>query len=165
MSALLDADEPIALVVASRADAYGLTRARRKGVETLVLDKKIDWTLLLETLHARKITHIFLTGFMKVVPAEFLKSWAKPILNVHPSLLPAYPGLKSLERARADRAAIGATVHQVVADVDAGPTVVQKTIWRVGEYDGVSPENLEFSLHAGEYELVRRAVKVASCWT
>lgn len=176
MSALLDLREEhhVALVVSSRSDAYGLTRARRLGIETLVLDKKIDWTKLLEVLEERGITHIFLTGFMKVITKEFLQAWKKPILNIHPSLLPNYPGLRSVERAVADGAAVGVTVHKVIADVDAGDIVLQKTVHTptslaVGDgsaHHNVSgPDDILFQVHVAEYDLVRRAMKVASCWT
>ncbi len=167
MSALLDQPEgaSVALVVSSRPDAYGLLRARRLGIETLVLDKKIDWQKLLQDLKDRQITHIFLTGFMKVVSDAFLKQWNKPILNIHPSLLPAYPGLKSLERAQADRADIGVTVHRVIADVDAGAIVAQKKVLSFTEYSVLPQEEIEFYMHLAEYDLVRQSYKEASCWT
>lgn len=118
-----------------------------------------------QDLKQRHITHIFLTGFMKVVPKDFLEKWNGPILNVHPSLLPKYPGLKSVERAMADQADIGVTVHKVTADVDAGETVAQKTVLKFEEYSRLSAEQVEFALHLTEYELVRKSFKVASCWT
>jgi phosphoribosylglycinamide formyltransferase-1 len=151
--------------VSSRPDAYGLTRARRSGVETLVLDKKINWQKLLADLRERHISHIFLTGFMKIVAKEFLREWQKPILNVHPSLLPLYPGLKSVERAMRDQADLGVTVHKVIADVDAGETVEQKTVLKFSDYSKMTMEQIEFAMHLTEYELVRKSFKVASCWT
>lgn len=164
MSALLD-NEPgnIGLIVSSRSDAYGLKRATRLGYETLILDKKVDWNKLHQDLEQRQITHIFLTGFMKVVPKEFLALWNKPIFNVHPSLLPKYPGLKSVERAISDRADIGVTVHKVIADVDAGETVAQSVALKFDEYSSMTKEMVELALHLTEYRLVRQVHKAVSC--
>lgn len=167
MSALVDLREehPVGLVVSSRRSAYGLTRARRLGIPTLVLEKKTDWKKLYDELESRGISHIFLTGFMKVIPREFLTLWSKPLLNIHPSLLPSYPGLMSMERAHADGAALGVTVHRVIADVDAGEILWQKKIAAAADPHSLSLEEIREKMHFAEYELVRKAMKVASCWT
>lgn len=167
MAALLDErfDSSIELIVSSKPDAYGLALARRRGVAVKCLDKKIDWQDLLKSLEERGITHIFLAGFMKVIPAEFLQQWGKPVLNVHPSLLPAYPGLNSIRRAYEENADMGVTVHKVIGDVDAGPVILQKKVFNAGEAANLSPEQAEFRVHLAEYELVRKALKAVSCWT
>lgn len=76
MSALLDQkwDLDIALVVSSSSQAQGLSRARRSGIPTMTLDAKIDWQKLTSELQRLKVTHLFLLGFMKIVPAAFLKT-------------------------------------------------------------------------------------------
>src|SRR5688500_7867576 len=88
MQALLDlpANVRCVLVVSSKANAPGLLRARRQGIPTLVLDKKIDYEALHLELLKRKIERIFLAGFMKVVPASFIEKWQGKIVNLHPSL-------------------------------------------------------------------------------
>ena len=87
------------LVVSSRAEAYGLEKAKRFGVETLILDKKIDWEELHTNLESQGIDVLFLAGFMKIVPGSFVDRWKGKLFNLHPSLLPEYKGLKSIERA------------------------------------------------------------------
>lgn len=166
MSAVLDQKldaGSVALVVSSSSANFGLKRARRLGIRTLVLDKKIDWSKLQDSLLEFNITHIFLLGFMKIVPQSFLDFWQRPILNVHPSLLPLYPGLAALQRSFDDNAPLGVTVHQVIPDVDAGAIVLQKRITKASE--GVSYKDIEQRAHQLEYQVVRRSVKVASCWT
>jgi phosphoribosylglycinamide formyltransferase 1 len=161
MSALLDQkwDLDIALVVSSSPKAQGLKRAQRSGVPTVTLDAKIDWHQLTADLQRLRITHIFLLGFMKIVPPEFLKSWTGVILNVHPSLLPHYPGLKSIERAYHDGADMGITVHHVNEQVDAGHVVLQKTVVPGNLVKNLSLESAEAKMHQAEYALVRRAVE------
>jgi phosphoribosylglycinamide formyltransferase 1 len=166
LAALIDSRPmDIGLVVSSHAGAEALLKARRAGIPTFVLEKKIDWQGVLNTLSDFKITHIFLLGFMRVVPVSFLEHWTGPILNVHPSLLPNYPGLNSLSRAYDDGAAIGATVHRVVAAVDAGETVFSKQVFGPGEAREKSLEEVEFYMHLAEYELVKKSFQAASCWT
>jgi len=167
MSALLDLNEehPVGLVVASKASAPGLARARRRGIPTVILEKKPDWQKLLQKLEDLNITHIFLTGFMKVVPEEFLRAWKKPILNVHPSLLPKYPGLRAIDRAKENNDDIGVTVHNVIPAVDAGETVRQRKVFLKNTYSHLSLEQIEFYMHLTEYDLVRQSMKEASCWT
>ncbi len=163
MSALLDQkwDLDIALVVSSSLKAQGLKRAQRSGIPTIVLDAKIDWQKLAAELQRLRVTHIFLLGFMKIVPPEFLKTWAGVILNVHPSLLPHYPGLKSIERAYHDGADMGITVHHVNEQVDAGHVVLQKTVFPGRLVKNLSFESAEQKMHQAEYALVRRAVERA----
>lgn len=115
-------------VVSSKLSAPGLLKARLRGVPTAVLPQKIDWKWLDQELRKRNITHVFLAGFMKLIPAEFVDQWAGRILNIHPSLLPAFPGLQAMEKAFEVRAPLGVSVHQVVAEMDAGPLIYQKQI-------------------------------------
>lgn len=167
MSTLLDQKQyagSIALVVSSSTENFGLKRARRKGIPTLSLDKKIDWNKLTDQLHQLNITHIFLLGFMKIVPQSFLEKWTRPILNVHPSLLPSYPGLSALERAYQDQAPMGVTVHKVIPAVDAGEILLQKNINVNYTLKEGSISHWEQKIHELEYDLVRKSVKVAACW-
>lgn len=110
----------VGLVVSSRAQAVGLFRARRAGVPTLLLPKDIDWETLNHSLKSRRIDRIFLLGFMRILPEHFLKHWQGRIWNVHPSLLPRYPGAKALERSLADGADVGVSIHDVIPEMDAG---------------------------------------------
>lgn len=118
----------IAVCVSSRRKAYGLKRARRLGIETLVLDSQVQWSALTEFLKARKVNRIFLLGFMKIVPAEFVRHWTGRMWNLHPSLLPAFPGLEAIEKSYNANGPMGVTIHEVTAEMDAGPICLQKKI-------------------------------------
>ncbi len=168
MSALIEQrldNAQISLVVSSNAHSYGLLRARRHGIAVRVLEPKVDWQRLANELDRCGITHIFLVGFMKIIPQTFLQVWQKPILNVHPSLLPEYAGLNSIQRAYADKNAVGVTVHRVIADVDAGEHVLQRVVVDKESVAAMPLARVENLTHWTEYDLVRRSFKVASCWT
>lgn len=126
--ALLDViDEvPVSLVVSSRGDVWGLRRAERAGVPVLVLDKKVDWQALLHELDRHRISHIFLLGFMKLIPPEFLRGWMGKIYNLHPSLLPQFPGMHAIEKSFEAGQQMGVTVHAVTEEMDAGERCLQK---------------------------------------
>lgn len=167
MSAVLDQrleKGTIALVISSSPKSYGYLRALRLGIPAIAFDKKIDWDEVLIQLQKYQISHIFLLGFMKIVPHTFLKKWQKPILNIHPSLLPNYPGLESIRRAYDDSSDVGVTVHEVIADVDAGKIIMQKRVTEASNTKSFAFESLEQSVHFAEYDIVRKSIKVASCW-
>lgn len=161
MSVLLDQkwDLDVALVVSSKESAPGLKRARRAGVKTVVFSFPADWSRVVEELKKQRITHIFLLGFMKIVPSDFLKQWSQPILNIHPSLLPQFPGLDSVRRAYETSCAVGATVHHVTDVVDAGAIVLQKTSVSKEDIKKLSLDLVEKKNHRTEYFLVRQAVE------
>lgn len=125
LQALLDLapEVDIRRVYSSSPKAAGLRRARRSGVPARVLKSPIDWEALDRELRQAGIECLFLAGFMRLVPESFVNVWRGRILNVHPSLLPAYPGLKSFERSWSDGAPVGASVHVVVPELDAGPVL------------------------------------------
>ncbi|MES2854261.1 MAG: formyltransferase family protein, partial [Bdellovibrionota bacterium] len=120
-SLLLNTDFDIRLVVSSSDSAEGLLKARRAGVptriaptkRTLTGKTKLDFEKLSEELAQCGITHVLLAGFMKIVPASFVSRWNGKILNLHPSMLPLYPGLDSIQNAFAAGADMGVTVHEV----------------------------------------------------
>lgn len=129
LQTLLDrAHDPLPLIVfSSRKDVPGLSKARRMGIPVQVLDKKINWEALHQDLIHSRIQRIFLLGFMRLIPESFVNLWENKILNLHPSLLPSYPGLQSFERAWQDKSSLGATIHQVTAELDAGQIVKSKS--------------------------------------
>ena len=129
----LNAD--IAIVISNRADAQGLERARRAGIEALHLDHRAyssraeyDSALVAE-LRRREVKLVCLAGFMRLLSREFIDAFPNAILNVHPSLLPAFPGLDAQHQAWEHGVKVsGATVHFVTADLDAGPIVLQSAV-------------------------------------
>ena len=142
MAALIEAakidDYPaeIALVVSNRADAAGLSRARGHGVATALIDhrefgedREAFERALDEILHANRIEIVCLAGFMRVLTPWFVGRWSGRLLNIHPALLPHFKGLDTHRRAIAAGAKRhGATVHFVVAEIDAGPVIAQEAI-------------------------------------
>jgi phosphoribosylglycinamide formyltransferase-1 len=125
----------IAVVVSNRADAAGLDRARAAGLVTLVLPHggfstraAFDRTLA-EELVARRIDLVCLAGFMRLVGPDFLDRFPNAVLNIHPSLLPAFPGVAAQRQALNHGVKVsGVTVHFVTTDLDAGPIVMQRVV-------------------------------------
>jgi phosphoribosylglycinamide formyltransferase-1 len=142
MAALIEAakapDYPaeIALVVSNVPDAAGLARAAREKIATAVLDHKpfgkdraAFEVALQRILEAARIELICLGGFMRLFTAPFVQRWQGRMLNIHPSLLPSFPGLDPHGQAlRAGVKISGATVHFVIPETDAGPIVVQGAV-------------------------------------
>jgi len=141
MEALIEAarspDYPaeIALVLSNRPEAPGLTLAKARGVPTAAVDHKIyagreEFERAMQiVLEAHAIEFICLAGFMRLLTPWFIGRWAGRMLNVHPSLLPAYRGLDTHARALADGVKIhGCTVHFVVPQIDEGPIVAQSAV-------------------------------------
>ena len=128
-------DARIALVVSNRPEAPGLDHARRAGIETLVVDHRqfktradFDRTVAAE-LKARDVVLVCLAGFMRLVGPEMLEAFPEAVLNVHPSLLPAFPGVNAQQQALEHGVKVsGATVHLVTKELDAGPIVVQACV-------------------------------------
>jgi len=128
LQALLDQPELISvkLVVTNKKKCAAILKARRYGISVLYLKPGMSFQELSEQLLKKRITAIFLAGFMKIIPVDFLKDWEGRIFNIHPSMLPAYKGLQAFERALEDGAATGASIHHVIEGVDEGELVLQK---------------------------------------
>ena len=130
----LDADHPAeaVLVLSNRADAGGVDKAAARGVPTAVVDHRgFDAREAFESavdaeLRAAGADLICLAGFMRILTPAFVSGWDGRILNIHPSLLPKYPGLHTHARAlEAGDAEHGCTVHEVTGELDAGPILGQ----------------------------------------
>ncbi len=161
LQALLDAQPKISikLVVSSRPDVQGVERAEKAGVPVHVLPKEIDWSSLSSRLKQEKIDRIFLAGFMKVIPASFIEEWPQKILNLHPSLLPNYKGLRAIERSYEDDAAMGVTIHWVTPELDGGPVLLQREVFPKGTARTLSFEDVAHRIHLVENEMVVQAVR------
>lgn len=133
--ALPDFPARIVLVLSNVADAAALARAERAGIPTQVLEHKrfasrreFDAELQ-RHIDAAGAALVCLAGFLRLLSPEFVTHYAGRLINIHPSLLPAFPGLRTHERALAAGVRFtGCTVHFVVADVDAGPIIVQAAV-------------------------------------
>jgi phosphoribosylglycinamide formyltransferase-1 len=141
LAALIDAERAgtlvgtITQVISNRPGAPGLAHAAKAGIATFVVDhraypsREAFEVALRATIDAGRPDLIVLAGFMRVLGADFVEHYAGRMLNIHPSLLPAYPGLHTHRRALADKATRhGCSVHFVTAGVDAGPIVAQAEV-------------------------------------
>ena len=168
LKAIIDAidrrtlDATIAIVISNRADAAGLDHARSAGIETLVIGHRnyasredYDRALVAE-LKKRNVALVCLAGFMRLLSPYFVDAYPDRILNIHPSLLPKYPGLHPQQQALDDGATVsGATVHFVNKDLDAGPIVLQRTVPVV---KGDSADTLAARILAVEHQLYPEAI-------
>jgi phosphoribosylglycinamide formyltransferase 1 len=135
MQSLLDAGLPVSAVISNRADAKGLEVATARGVATRVVEHRafdsrdaFDAELAKEIdVHSPRL--VALAGFMRILTPRFVDRYAGRMLNIHPSLLPAFPGLNTHQRALDAGAKIhGCTVHFVTAELDHGPIVIQAKV-------------------------------------
>ena len=128
-------DAQIVLVISNRADAAGLERAREADIETAVLLPR-DYSArdqydsaVVQMLRAKKVDVVCLAGFMRLVGPSLLSAFADRILNIHPSLLPSFPGLHAQRQALEYGVRVsGATVHLVTAELDGGPIIRQAAV-------------------------------------
>lgn len=153
----------IAAVISNRADAYGLARARAAGLETLVLGHRDfggrdEYDACLATaLKSRGVELVCLAGFMRLVGRALLEAFPNAVLNIHPSLLPAFPGLDAQRQALEHGVKIsGATVHLVTAELDGGPIIVQAAV-PVEENDTV--ETLSARILVEEHRIYPEAIR------
>jgi phosphoribosylglycinamide formyltransferase-1 len=157
-------DASIAVVISNRAGAPGLAWARRAGLETRVMPHD-DWpnrgsydAALVDTLRAHGVDLVCLAGFMRLLSPVFVDAYANAILNVHPSLLPAFPGLDAQRQAWEHGAKVsGVTVHLVNASLDAGPIVLQQAVL-VAPDD--TPEMLAARILLHEHRLYPKAIAI-----
>ena len=128
----------IAVVISNNSEAAGLVRAREAGIQTLVLDHRDKAKFstredydreLVQQLRARQVRLVCLAGFMRLLTKVFLEAFPNAIVNIHPSLLPAFPGMNAQYQAWEHGVKwTGATVHLVTAELDGGPIVLQEPV-------------------------------------
>ena len=125
----------VAVVISNEPEAAGIEKAAAHGIETLILDHREAASRedhdqrLLAALDERRVDLVCLAGYMRLLTPEFLKSYSRRILNIHPSLLPAFPGLDVQRKALEYGVRFsGVTVHFVDAGVDTGPIVLQAVV-------------------------------------
>jgi phosphoribosylglycinamide formyltransferase-1 len=168
MAALIDAciagriEGAVTHVISNRSDAAGLAYAQRNGIATSVVDHRAFASraafeaALAQAIDAGEPDLVVLAGFMRILGADFVQRYAGRMLNIHPSLLPAYPGTDTHRRALADRATRhGCTVHFVTADVDGGPVIAQA---EVPVRDDDDPQSLAARVLEEEHRLLPRVV-------
>lgn len=169
LQALIDAvsagrlDATIAVVISNRPDAPGLDVARRASIETVVLDHR-EWVsrdeydaTLADALRARDVGLVCLAGFMRLVGQPMLNAFPNAILNIHPSLLPSFPGLRAQQQAVNYGVKVsGVTVHLVSGELDGGFIVLQ---YAVPVRDDDSPDKLAARILEQEHVAYPEAVQ------
>lgn len=166
MEALLRAHLParIAAVISNRPDAQGMESARAAGIHTALVDHRLFSTreafdaALMRAIDLHRPDLVILAGFMRVLGDDFVRHYAGRLINIHPSLLPAFPGLHTHRRAiEAGCKVAGATVHFVTPHLDDGPIVIQAAV-------PVLPDDTEASLAARVLEQEHRIYVQAVRW-
>lgn len=166
MQAIVEAKLPlhIAAVISNKPDASGLSYAQAQGIATRVVDHR-DYAsreafdaALMQAIDALKPDLVVLAGFMRILTADFVNHYAGRLINIHPSLLPAFPGLATHEQAlKAGVKIHGCTVHFVTPQVDHGPIVAQSAL-------AVKPDDTPDSLAARVLTLEHRIYPQAIRW-
>ena len=153
----------IAVVISNREAAKGLESARARGLKTVCVpsrgqDRLAYDRLLVEELRRNRVDLVCLAGFMRLLSAEFVTAFPNAILNIHPSLLPAFPGLDAQHQALEHGVKVaGCTVHFVDEHLDAGPIVLQAT---VPVLDDDTVETLSARILAQEHRIYSEAIRI-----
>ena len=155
-------DARVAVVISNKADAYGLERARKAGIPAVHIDpasfgdiRKYNHALR-EALDTHGTQLVVMAGYMRLLGREVLHAFPGAVINLHPALLPAFPGSSAIGDAFAYGVKItGVTVHFADEEFDRGPIIVQEPV-RVDESDTI--ETLEAKIHAAEHRLLPEAI-------
>ena len=170
LQAILDAvqgkrlDAEIRVVISNREEPYGLVRARNRGVATEVVDHRKFPTreaydqVLVEILRARQVELVILAGFMRLLSPVFVRAFPNRIMNIHPALLPAFPGLHVQKKALEHGVRFsGCTVHFVNEECDQGPIIIQAV---VPVYPDDTEESLTARIFKEEHRVYPRAIQL-----
>jgi phosphoribosylglycinamide formyltransferase-1 len=172
MVALVDAvksgeipDSEVAVVISDQPEAAGVAKARERGVETVIIERRgrpreeHDADIIAE-LKKRDVELVCLAGYMRLLSPSFVAAFPDQIINIHPSLLPKFPGLNIHERVlEAGETVSGCTVHFVNEDLDAGLVILQR---EVPVLPGDTPETLAARILSEEHEVYVAAVRLIS---
>jgi phosphoribosylglycinamide formyltransferase-1 len=172
LQAIIDAiaaqelDAKIQVVLSNRADAYGLVRAKKNGIPVAVLDHKqfpsreaFDQAVV-DILRGREVKLVVLAGFMRLLSPVFVSAYSNRIMNIHPALLPAFPGLHVQKKAVEHGVRFsGCTVHFVNEECDEGPIIIQAV---VPVFPDDTEETLAARILAQEHRIYPRAIQLYS---
>jgi len=153
----------IAVVISNRPEARGLELARQRGLNAVCLpskglDREVYDRSVVEELNRSQVDLVCLAGFMRLLSSYFIRQFPNRILNIHPSLLPAFPGLDAQHQALAHGVRIsGCTVHFVDEDLDSGPILIQAA---VPVLDEDTVETLSARILAEEHRIYSAAIRI-----
>lgn len=155
-------DASIELVVSSRESAYGLKRAEAAGIQTLTIsrelyaDPELADEIIASELYSRGVEYVIMAGYMRKVHAPILATFPNRVVNLHPALLPSFPGAHAIQEAY-DRGVkvTGVTVHFANEEYDAGPIIAQRALT---VEEGWTVDELEAHIHEIEHELYPEVV-------
>ena len=169
MAAIVDAvqsgeipDSQVAVVISDKPDAAGLEKARERGIETIVIERRGRTredhdAEIITALKDRNVDLVCLAGYMRLLSQSFVQAYPSRIINIHPSLLPAFPGLDAQKQAvEAGVKISGCTVHFVDEHLDNGPTIIQT---EVPVLPGDTAETLSARILEKEHALYVSAIK------
>lgn len=157
-------DGQVAVVISDQESAFALQRARNEGIEALFLAPGLfsgrdayDREIVAQ-LQKRQVELVILAGFMRLLSSYFVQAFSGRIMNIHPSLLPAFPGLDGVKQALAYGVKVsGCTVHFVDEGLDTGAVILQEA---VNVYDSDTEDSLHQRIHKVEHRLYPRAVQL-----
>lgn len=157
-------DATVELVVSSRPSALGLQRAEKAGIQTLTLSKEIYANpmaadeVIASELYQHKVDYVIMAGYMRMVHAPILATFPNRVVNLHPALLPSFPGAHAIAEAYERGVKVtGVTVHLANAAYDAGPIIAQRP---VAVREGWSVDELEAAIHEVEHVLYPDAIQL-----
>jgi phosphoribosylglycinamide formyltransferase-1 len=159
-------DAEVAIVISDKPDAAGLKEARERGLDILVIERagrtrEQHDREIVSALKTREVDLVCLAGYMRVLSMEFINAYRGRILNIHPSLLPAFPGLNAQQQALEQGAKVsGCTVHFVDETLDGGPIIMQR---EVPARDNDTIESLSNRILVEEHKLYAEAVAMVLC--
>ena len=151
----------IEIVISDQPDAAGLSIAKDRGIETLIIERRGRFRVehdaeIVSELERREVDLVCLAGYMRILSQNFLDSYRGRLLNIHPSLLPSFPGLDAQRQALDNGVKLaGCTVHFVDETLDGGPIIAQRT---VPVYEGDTVESLSARILEQEHQLYPEAV-------
>ena len=153
----------IAVVISDKEDAYGLVRANKHGLQAVFLDpasfpdRAAYDRELVRVLEENGVSLVVLAGYMRLVGPEFVQAFRNRIMNIHPALLPSFPGTSGVPDALAYGVKVtGVTVHFVDEGLDTGPIILQES---VPVLPGDDEEGLHNRIHAVEYRVYPQAIR------
>jgi len=147
----------ICSVLSDNKNAYGLERAKKEKIKTIIISSNNDYDSVTKTIIENSVDIIILAGYMKILPASFVNKHIGKILNIHPSLLPKYKGLNTHHRVINNKEKYhGASVHFVTPDLDNGPVIIQGKV----KIENDDTENtLKEKVHKIEHKIYPLAIK------